>query len=234
MKRYSEVVIDIFNRYADRYDSWYERNRVTAENEARLVTTIVGNPAKPCIEIGGGTGYFSSLFNCINLDPSREMLTISRRKRGLEAIEAYGESLPIRSRSVGLILIIVTICFVESPESIIRESYRVLRDDGTMVMCIIPKDSRWGEYYAGKKDSPFYRVARLLTGEEALSLLTISGFYVKEVLGTLSYPPLSQPYREDPSVYDGSHGFICIKAVKTNGQRVPRTGFGRNTTIATH
>ena len=214
MKRYSETVVDIFNKYADRYDSWYERNRITAENEAKLVIRTASNFREPCIEIGGGTGYFSSLLGCINLDPSEEMLTISRRKRGLEAIESYGEFLPIRSESIGLVLIVVTICFVESPKDLIKESYRVLRKNGVLVLCMIPRDSQWGAYYVGKRDSPFYRVARFLTKREALNLLAGFGFYVEEILGTLSYSPLSQPYSEDPSPLNDSHGFICIRAVK--------------------
>ncbi len=217
LERTARAVVDIFNRYAYRYDSWYERNRVTAENEARLVIATVGASAEPCLEIGGGTGYFSALLNCINLDPSREMLAISRRKRGLDAIEGYGESLPIRSGSTALILIVVTICFVESPENLVRESYRALKRDGRLVLCIIPKDSRWGDFYSGKKDSPFYRVARFLTRKEAIDLLIGSGFYIEDVLGTLSYSPESQPYREEPSPDNGSHGFICIKAAKQGG-----------------
>ncbi|MEM2204393.1 MAG: methyltransferase domain-containing protein [Sulfolobales archaeon] len=216
MKRYSETVVDIFNKHASKYDSWYERNRVTAENEAKLVIRTASSFREPCIEIGGGTGYFSDLLGCVNLDPSREMLTISRRKRGLETIEGYGEFLPIRSESIGLVLIVVTICFVESPVDLIRESYRVLRKDGSLVLCMIPRDSQWGAYYAGKRDSPFYRVARFLTKREAIDLLAGFGFHVEEILGTLSYSPLSQPYSEDPSPLSDSHGFICIRAVKIN------------------
>lgn len=208
------TVVDIFNKYAERYESWYERNRVTAENEARLVIRITSGLSRPCLEIGGGTGYFSQLLDCINLDPSREMLAISRRKRGLEAIEGYGELLPIRSSSMGFVLIVVTICFVESPETLIKESYRVLKKDGYLVLCIIPRDSQWGAFYSEKKDSPFYRVARFLTRREAIDLLAGLGLHIEEILGTLSYPPSSQPYNEEPSLDNGSYGFICIRARK--------------------
>ena len=103
---------------------------------------------------------------------------------------------------------------MESPKDLIKESYRALRKNGVLVLCMIPRDSQWGAYYAGKRDSPFYKVARFLTKGEALNLLAGLGFYVEEILGTLSYSPLSQPYSEDPSPLNDSHGFICIRAVK--------------------
>jgi len=70
----AKTVVEIFDRYASRYDSWYERNKIIAENEVKLVKTISNGVKTPCIDIGGGTGYFTRIFGCINLDPSYEML----------------------------------------------------------------------------------------------------------------------------------------------------------------
>jgi hypothetical protein len=36
----AKTVVEIFDRYASRYDSWYERNKIIAENEVKLVKTI--------------------------------------------------------------------------------------------------------------------------------------------------------------------------------------------------
>jgi len=206
--------IEVFNRYAQRYDTWYDRNRVTSENEARLVRKAAGDASRPCVDIGGGTGYFTQMLGCVNIDPSIEMLLISKRKRGVESIQGFGERLPIRSGSIGLTLIVVTICFVESPSILLAEASRILKGGGRMVLCMIPRDSPWGEFYSGKKDSPFYRVARFLTRSEVFRLVSEAGLEVEDVMGTLSYPPWSHPYPEEPGPDSGVHGFICIRAVK--------------------
>ena len=33
----AKTVVEIFDRYASRYDSWYEWNKIIAENEVKLV-----------------------------------------------------------------------------------------------------------------------------------------------------------------------------------------------------
>jgi len=213
MTSMAKTVVEIFNRYASRYDSWYERNKIIAENEVKLVKTISTGVKTPCIDIGGGTGYFTHIFGCINLDPSYEMLLISK-KRILDAIQGYGEYLPLRTESLWFALIVVTICFVESPASLLSEVYRVLKKGGILTLCIIPKDSPWGEYYSKKKDSPFYRVARFLTKREAINLIEDVGLNIENIMGTLSFPPWSEPYLEDPQPARDEHGFICIKAAK--------------------
>ncbi|MEM4971408.1 MAG: methyltransferase domain-containing protein [Sulfolobales archaeon] len=209
----TKTVVEIFNKYASRYDSWYERNKITAENEVRLIKTISVGAKTPCIDIGGGTGYFTHILGCINLDPSHEMLLLSR-KRVSDAIQGYGEYLPIRTESMWSALIVVTICFVESPADLLSEVYRVLKRGGSLLLCIIPRDSPWGEYYSSKRDSPFYRVARFLTKREAIDLIEDIGFSIENIMGTLSYPPWAEPYPEDPQPLRNEHGFICLKAVK--------------------
>lgn len=205
--------VEIFERNARRYDSWYDRNRVTAENEIRLVLRASSGAQEPCLEVGGGTGYFASRLGCTNLDPSLEMLKISRR-RGLEAVQGFGESIPAREGGFRTVLVVVTICFVDSPPRLLEEIRRVLARRGTLILCTIPADSAWGKHYQARRDSPFYAVARFLTRSEVLELLSSKGFVVKEILGTLSYSPLEEPRLEEPSPDKGDHGFVCYRASK--------------------
>jgi ubiquinone/menaquinone biosynthesis C-methylase UbiE len=76
----AKTVVEIFDRYASRYDSWYERNKIIAENEVKLVKNNINWSENSGIDIGGGTGYFTRIFGCINLDSSYEMLLISKKK----------------------------------------------------------------------------------------------------------------------------------------------------------
>ena len=206
--------VEIFDKYADRYDKWYERNKITAENEIRAVEHSLRDSPRPCIEIGGGTGYFSSRFECINIDPSISMLRYSRA-REIESIQGYGEYLPIRDSSAGTVLIVVTLCFVKSPERVIEESKRILMRRGRVVACIIPKESSWGRYYEKRRsESPFYSVARFLSREELFKLLREQDLEIERVVGVLRYGPEDEPRQETPEIDNGEHGFICTVARK--------------------
>ena len=76
----------MFDRYADRYDEWYMKNVETAENEICILQKLIDYSYDACVEIGGGTGFFSQRFNCLNIDPSISMLQRSRL-REVESIQ---------------------------------------------------------------------------------------------------------------------------------------------------
>jgi SAM-dependent methyltransferase len=207
------ISVEVFNMFASRYDSWYERNRITADNELRLVMRASYPLSQPCVEIGGGTGYFASRLGCLNLDPSVEMLRLSRR-RGVESIQGYGEYPPLRYGGFGTVIIVVTICFVESPSAFLRRSSMLLREGGKLVLCIIPRDSSWGAFYEAKRDSPFYSIARFISRRDAMDLIRSSGLELSETLGILGYGPQDEPRHEDPGPDTGAHGFVCFVAYK--------------------
>ncbi len=208
----------IFDRLSARYDSWYERNRIIAENERRLVVLMVKGSRRPLVEVGVGTGFFASYVDAeAGVDPSLGMLEIARRRMPHSLLVAgRGERLPLRSSAFGSALIVVTLCFADDPGSLLRESWRILRRGGTLVSCIVPADSSWGRRYKelGRRGHPFYSAARFLTRKQHLELIEAAGFYVEEELGVLSFKPWEEPRREEPKPWTGDLGFICVKAVK--------------------
>jgi len=206
--------VEIFDKYADRYDLWYMRNRISAENEVRVLQTLVNQPYNICVEIGGGTGFFSSKFGCMNIDPSISMLQRSRL-RGVDNVQGYGEYIPLRDRSIDLVMIVVTICFVDDPRRLLEESARILRRDGRLITCIIPKESSWGKYYMRKRsESPFYSVAHFISREELYEMISGVGLEIIRALGTLSYGPEEEPRLEEPAIDDGRYSFVCAEARK--------------------
>jgi SAM-dependent methyltransferase len=169
---------------------------------------------KNCIEIGGGSGFFSSRFGCIDVDPAWRML-LRAKLRGVDAVQAVGEKMPIRDNSVDVALIIVTICFVDEPELLVQEAARILRRGGFIVACIVPRDSPWGIYYISRRHmSPFYRYARFYTVSEIEDMLQRNNLAIVDRLATLSYKPWEPPRYEAPSRRLYGRGFVCIKAVK--------------------
>ena len=209
----------LFDEYYERYDSWFERNVVTAENEVKLVKTVMEGVQKPVVEVGVGTGYFASKVDVdVGLDPSVKMLEVAKM-RGLKLlVGGVGELTPFRDGSFGTVLIVVTLCFVDDPVSVLRESHRILRENGVLVTCIIPRDSAWGSYYVelGLKGHIFYSKARFYTLEELKNMLEMTGFRVVDVMGTLSYTPQEKPRVEEPSRDVKGRSFICVKSVKSS------------------
>ncbi len=209
----------LFDALGERYDRWYERHKLLAVLEATLVSRMVSKGSRPLVEVGVGTGFFASRVGAeAGIDPSMSMLGIARERMPSSLLVAgRGERLPLRSSSFGTVLIVVTLCFVDDPGEVLRESWRILKPRGSLVSCIVPGDSSWGRWYRklGKEGHPFYSHARFLDRGEHLSLIEDAGFRVVEELGVLSFPPWGEPRLEEPRPWNGDLGFICVRALKS-------------------
>jgi len=205
----------VFDELWARYDEWFERNRVVAESEARLVEGLVSR--RPVVEIGVGTGWFAARVSAeAGVDPSMAMLRVARRRLpGSLLVRGVGERLPFRGASFGTALIVVTLCFVDDPQAVLAEARRVLVEGGEVVACIVPAESPWGRLYMelGRRGHPFYSRARFLTVEEALAAAETAGFKVEGVYGTLRSPPGEAVNVEEPGPYEPGMGFACLKGV---------------------
>lgn len=203
-----------FERYYSEYDNWFYKNKITAENELRLIRKF--DIKYPSLEVGVGTGYFSSQLKVdIGIDPSYSML-LKAYKRGIDSVVGVGESMPFRDEVFRTILLIVTICFLSDPTSVLREIYRVLIKGGNLITCIVPRDSSWGKYYLelSKKGHRFYKYAHFYRVDELNRILKSIGFKKKRSLGILSYSPFEEPFREEPSENIFNMGFVCIENYK--------------------
>ncbi len=165
--------MDIFDRNAERYDAWYDRNRELYEAELELLP----KPASPSVEIGVGTGRFAIIGIDVGVDISLPMLKIAK-KRGIECVAGDAARLPFKDKIFRSAYLIFTLCFLDEPVKALMEIRRVLQ--GTLVACVVPANSGLGREYSGK-DSPFYKKARFFTEDEVVSMLRDTGFRVKEI-----------------------------------------------------
>ncbi len=208
----------IFDEYAYRYDTWYSRNKVIAKNELRVVERLVCRSCW-CIEVGVGSGYFASRLRVFfGVDPSISMLYIAR-SRGVEVIQGVGESLPVRSESLDCAVIIVTLCFADDPAGLILEASRIVKRGGSVIVCIVPKDSAWGRHYIeeARRGHPLYSFARFYSVREVEHLLASKSLRVVRRLATLSFGPNEPPREEEPSSDVEGKGFVCVEAIKEEG-----------------
>jgi hypothetical protein len=87
------------------------------------------------------------------------------------------------------VLVVTTICFVDSPSAMLAEARRVLRPRDTLVVGFIDRDSPLGRHYmVHRSESVFYRDAIFCSVAEVDRLLRQAGFTVRTWGQTLTRP----------------------------------------------
>ena len=205
-----------FDKYAERYDSWYEENKAIFECESKAIKALDLHGKGLSIGVGTGMLDFHTPID-IGVDPSVNMLKHAKA-RGVKPVRAVGEFLPFRDESFDFVIIIATLCFLVSPKKAIREAWRTMRSRGELAICIIPRKSSWGKEYVkrGEAGHALYKYAHFYTLNEVKDMLNETSFTIISIKSTLSYSPHDEPRVEEPSDSPEGKSFVCIKAVKSN------------------
>ncbi|MFO7792585.1 MAG: class I SAM-dependent methyltransferase [Candidatus Saliniplasma sp.] len=206
----------IFDRYAEEYDVWFDKNEEVFRSEIEAVKRFIPE-RKDGIEVGVGSGRFASQLSIeIGIDSSLSMLRIAK-SRGVEVLLAKAEDLPFDDSSFDFVLMVTTLCFLEESLKAISESKRVLKDDGRIIIGMIDKDSFLGrKYESNKQESIFYKDADFYSIEGVIDMLQGSGFEQIKTVQTL-FKDIDQigSVEEIKEGY-GEGGFVVLSAVKTN------------------
>ncbi len=207
----------LFDKYYIDYDEWYMRNRNIGMTESLCIRRLC--PYGRILDIGVGTGALTKDISglIIGVDPAEKPLLIAS-KRGILTINAYGENLPFMDEVFDTVIMSVTICFLPDPYPVLREAYRVLKRDGFLILCFVPRSSTWGKYYLFLKyslKSRFYRYARFYDIDEVYELLSSTGFRVRDICSTLFKGPVEPGAIEEPVMgFIEGAGFYCVRAEK--------------------
>jgi ubiquinone/menaquinone biosynthesis C-methylase UbiE len=208
-----------FDEFAEKCDAWYDSDEGMPiyESELLCLNSLIDNVSFPMLSIGVGTGRFAMHFpDIIGVDPSLNALKIAR-SRGIRTLQATGEEFPFFNETFKYVLIIVTLCFVEDPLSVLREANRVLMPNGSIIIGMVPKGSPWGIYYEKKKKEghPFYSHAKFYTLRVVENYLRVTAMKIFRISSTLLQRP-DEPRRiELPTKgFAKNAGFICIEAKK--------------------
>jgi SAM-dependent methyltransferase len=206
----------IFNDHAAEYDSWFADSLVY-DIELAALQSLQIMTAKPKLEIGVGPGYFArDLGVTFGLDPAIVPLKFATL-RGIKSLQGVGEELPLRSRSIGTIYLLFTLCFATHPLKIIKECCRVLKEGECLIVGMIPAESGWGKCLAAKKEAGhiFYKEANFYTIETVRGWLSEVGFKVIDSRSTLYQAPEQLEQREKPRPgSDEAAGFVVLVARK--------------------
>jgi len=181
--------IKAFERHAEEYDLWFEKNSFTYESELMLLNKIVPKSGKG-LEIGVGTGRFSSALGIkLGIDPAFNMLLIAK-KRGIKIFTAKAEALPFKDNSFDFLMMVTVLCFLPYPLTALREAKRVIKNKGYIIIGMIDKENVLGQLYESKKkESKFYGCAKFYSVKNVLSWLRELKFHVLNIYQTIFQVP---------------------------------------------
>jgi len=210
--------ISPFNDLALEYDAWFDREgSLIFFIEVQAFRALMPALPKPWLEVGVGSGRFAQALGIeTGIDPSIKLIEMARR-RGINAFLGRGEEPLFDEESFGTVFLIVTLCFLNSPLEVLKETKRILMPGGKTVLGLVLKESPWGQFYQDKKAKGhrFYRYANFYTYQEVLKLLEQAGFSVENVVSTLFQRPGRVRYLEEhKNGYFPEAGFTTIIAGK--------------------
>ena len=183
-------------------------------SEVLCLRQLSGDLPRPWLEIGVGTGRFARALGVdIGVDPASRVLQYAKR-RGIRTLRALGHALPFQSGKFGAVFVVVTLCFADDAEGLLREAARVTRAEGGIVLGIVPAGSPWGKSYAarGRAGHRFYSKARFFTLEEVRDLARIVELQFDRSVSTLFGSPDNGPF-EIECPQDGEDeraGFVAM------------------------
>jgi len=209
---------EVFDRLALRYDRWYEKpfGKSIYQLEVEAIRTVLPS-FNTGLEVGVGTGRFASALGIkFGLDISLSELLIARQ-RGINVVLGDAHRMPFPDGAFDLELIVVSICFFERPEVVLKEVSRTLSPDGYVILGLVLEESPWAEFYKqkGREGHPFYSIARFYSFSRLNEMLSSAGFVIDTVVSTL----LEEPFEDRPvrnreivSGYRSDAGFTVIRA----------------------
>ena len=206
--------ISPFEKYADRYEEWFEKNRWVYEAELQAVKAMI--PARGRgLEIGVGTGRFAKPLGIRNaVEPSKRMRDFAQ-KRGIRTLNGVAEELPFEDSAFDFVLMVTTVCFLDDIGKALIEAHRVLCDGGVLIIGFVDRNGQMGKIYLKRQqENVFYKDATFLSVDELIEQMNQAGFrkltFSQTIFGTLAETA------EDEAVKPG-HGegsFVVIRGSK--------------------
>lgn len=204
-----------FECHHGRYEAWFVKHEAAYVSELLTLRPFVPSAGRG-LEIGVGTGRFAAPLGVgTGVDPSTAMLEHART-RGIDAIAGVAVDLPFAAASFDYVLIVTTICFVDSPAQMLAEARRVLKPGGKVIIGFIDRESDMGkDYETHQAESVFYREATFYSADEVEQLLRVTGFRIDAWAQTLA-KPLSET-REIEALKPGRGQCAFVVVVATRG-----------------
>lgn len=208
--------IESFEKYSEEYDQWFNNHPDLYAAEIEAIRRLIPSPGAEGMEVGVGSGKFAVPLGIkVGVEPSEKMASIARLQ-GIDVHSGVAEDLPFSDGRFDFVTMVTTICFVDDVVKSLKEAFRVLKNDGFIIIGFVDKESELGKQYSEKKEnSRFYKDATFFSVPEVLSYLNVSGFVISNVLQTLIPGEIPNTILEG----FGRGSFVVIKGIKKSNKK---------------
>lgn len=203
-----------FDNYSDEYEKWFIDNKYVFQSELNAIKKVMPKRGNG-VEIGIGSGIFAEQLGIKEGFEPSEAMRKKAEKRGLIVYNAVAEDIPFPDECRDFILMITTICFVDDIYKSFSETYRILKDNGSLIIGFVDKNSPVGKVYLEhKNESVFYKDATFFSTEELTEILKKSGFKIENIYQTVFGELDKIDKVQDVRKGYGEGSFVVIKAKK--------------------
>jgi len=185
------------------YDRWRDSTlgRITDEIERKLILDLIGDVSgRTALDVGCGDGELAVELwkrgaKVTGIDVSARMIESAReraRQHGAEVTfkVATAKDLPFAPDAFDVVVAVTVLCFVKDAVPVLRETVRVLRPGGRLV---IGELGRWNTWAAERRirgwfGNSLWRQARFRTADELRHVADGAGLVVEALQGAIYYP----------------------------------------------
>lgn len=205
-----------FNDHVAEYEAWFDKYPFVFQSEVEAIRDLLPHGDKLYgVEIAAGTGRFAKELGIKEgIEPATNMRALAL-KRGIDVLAGQAEHLPFKDMKYDFALMIFCISYFENLETVFKETYRILKSGGSLIVGFIEKDSIIGKYYEERKpNSVFYKNARFYSAKKVASELKKAGFKDLDFSQTLFHALDDIKEFEPAKPGYGEGSFVLIKAMK--------------------
>ena len=186
------------------YDRWRGSTlgRITDEIERKLILDLIGDVSgRTVLDVGCGDGELAVELSkrgakVTGIDVSARMIESARERAQQHGADvtlkvATAQDLPFAPHAFDVVVAVTVLCFVEDAAPVLRETVRVLRPGGRLV---IGELGRWNIWAAercirGWLGNSVWRQARFRTAAAIRHVVDEAGLVVETLRGAVYYPP---------------------------------------------
>lgn len=205
-----------FDSHVAEYEEWYQEYPFVFQSEVEAIRQMLPEGERLTgIEVGLGTGQFAQALGIKEgVEPSPNMRARAVR-RGIDALDGVAESLPYKDLRFDFVIMACSISYYDDLHRALKEAYRVLKNNGVLIIGFIDRNSIIGKQYEQQKaESTFYREANFYSVDKLKSELTQAKFKQLEFCQTL-FRPLDEIKEFEPSREGfGEGSFVVVQARK--------------------
>lgn len=218
-----------FEKEAKDFDFWFSKNENIFESEFLAEKELLPD-SENAISIGVGSGLFASRLGIKNgVEPSNDMAKLAREK-GIDVKIGSAENIPYEDKRFNTVLLSTVLSYCENPLKALKESFRILKKEGYVVVSFLPREGSYSMLYdlasiqgqfdlerAPENPYPlkFIKGAEWISIEKVKKLLQEAGFINLEYIQTLTkHPRYTNEEIEEPTEGYRKGDFVVIRARK--------------------